>query len=199
MSEKELDLRGMACPGPVVETKKAFEEAGWSALSLRLDSELARSNVRRFAEKRGATVEETEGGLRIVRGEEGEGEEKEQEKSSSACRPNEGCTLYLNSELMGHGDEALGQVLIRGFFKTLLDLSPRPRCLIFVNRGIFLCTTGSPVLDALKALKDDGAEILACGTCLDFYERKDELAVGRVSNMFEIVETLSQATRIVSP
>ena len=41
--------------------------------------------------------------------------------------------------------------------------------------------------------------ILSCGTCLDYYKRKEDLQVGGVSNMFEIVTALVDADRVVRP
>ena len=42
-------------------------------------------------------------------------------------------------------------------------------------------------------------EILTCGTCLDFYGIKDRLAVGQVTNMYEITEKQMNAALIVRP
>jgi intracellular sulfur oxidation DsrE/DsrF family protein len=60
--------------------------------------------------------------------------------------------------------------------------------LLFVNSGVFLTTEGSESLEALKELEKRGVEILSCGTCLDYYHLKEKLMVGKVTNMFEIVE-----------
>lgn len=196
MASKTLDLRGLDCPAPVVETKKAFAENDWTELHLLIDSEIARGNVRRFAERRDARVEESAQGLRILR----DGTARaDGETAASAPRPEGRLVVYANSRLMGHGDEALGEILVRGFFKTLLDARRRPDALVFVQQGIFLSTEGSPVLDSLKALEAEGCEILSCGTCLDFYHRKETLAVGRVSNMYEIVESLTEAASVITP
>jgi len=71
--------------------------------------------------------------------------------------------------------------------------------MIFVNSGIFLTTEGSEVIDALKELEEMGVEILSCGTCLDFFNRKDKLEVGLASNMFDITSALMQAEKVVIP
>ena len=42
-------------------------------------------------------------------------------------------------------------------------------------------------------------EILTCGTCLNFYGLTDKLAVGGVTNMYEIVEKQMKATLVVRP
>ena len=48
-------------------------------------------------------------------------------------------------------------------------------------------------------MAEQGVEILTCGTCLDHYGIKDQLAVGEVTNMYVIVEKMEQAVRVVRP
>ena len=95
--------------------------------------------------------------------------------------------VYINSHLLGVGDEALGSILMRAFLKTLLELE-RPTRLILINSGVRLASEGSEVLETLRALSEKGVEILSCGTCLDFYGLKEKLKVGIVSNMYDIAQ-----------
>jgi selenium metabolism protein YedF len=99
---------------------------------------------------------------------------------------------------MGRGDEQLGQILVRGFFHALGEVQPLPDTIIFLNSGVKLTVTGSPVLEDLRALRARGVEILACGTCLGHYGLKEQIAVGEVSNMYAIAETLLNAGKVVS-
>jgi len=71
--------------------------------------------------------------------------------------------------------------------------------MIFVNRGVYLTTSGSAELETIKTLEREGTAILSCGTCLDFYHLKDKLEVGQMSNMFEIASLLLEADRVVAP
>ena len=106
--------------------------------------------------------------------------------------------LTVPSDSMGRGDEELGGILVRAFFHTLGEVEPLPQTLIFFNSGVKLVVEGSPVVADLKALKAQGIEILACGTCLGYYELKDKVAVGEVSNMYTIAEALLGAGKVVS-
>ena len=45
----------------------------------------------------------------------------------------------------------------------------------------------------------DGAVQPERGTCLNFYDLKEKLAVGEVTNMYVIVEKMSGADRVVRP
>jgi selenium metabolism protein YedF len=107
--------------------------------------------------------------------------------------------VYINSNLLGVGEEALGTILMRSFMKTLLDLKPISSRLILINSGVRLTTEGPEVLESLKAFFEKSVEILSCGTCLDFYHLKEMLKVGVVSNMFDIAQSLMEADRLIRP
>jgi len=132
--------------------------------------------------------------IEVIKGNAGgkTGEVKEESPSSNI-------TVYVHLDRMGQGDDDLGRILIKGFIKTIKDVDPKPRRMIFVNSGIFLTTEGSEVINALRELEETGIEILSCGTCLDFFNRKDKLEVGLASNMFDITSALMQSDKVVIP
>jgi selenium metabolism protein YedF len=116
--------------------------------------------------------------------------------SAGPARP---LVLAVPSEFMGRGDNAeLGTVLVRAFFHTLLEVEGCPDTIIFFNSGVKLTAEGSELVEDLQALVDQGVEILVCGTCLGYYELKEKLAVGTISNMYTIAETMLAASRAVS-
>ena len=71
--------------------------------------------------------------------------------------------------------------------------------LILVNGAVKLNVMGNPLVEDLEALARLGIEVLSCGTCVDFYGLKGKIAVGRVTNTFEVATLLSRAARIVAP
>jgi len=81
----------------------------------------------------------------------------------------------------------------------LTCLETLPKAVIFYNSGVKLAVEGSEVLEDLKTLADAGVEIVACGTCLEFYQLKEKLAVGKIVNMLDIVERQAKATKVVKP
>jgi selenium metabolism protein YedF len=193
-----LDCRGLACPQPVVTTKQAMDQIREGELVVIVGNAVSCNNVERFAQSQGysVTVEKKEEDyyLRIRKsGSAGQGEVIPEAGSPRRV------VAYLNSNLLGVGDEALGLILMRSFLKTLLDLNPKPNRLILINSGVRLASEGSEVLETLKNLSDQGVEILSCGTCLDFYGLKEKLKVGTVSNMYEIAQSLLDAVRLIRP
>ncbi|MBN1628861.1 MAG: sulfurtransferase-like selenium metabolism protein YedF [Thermoleophilia bacterium] len=106
--------------------------------------------------------------------------------------------LAISSDEMGRGDDELGQVLLRSHLHTLSEVTPRPDVLVFFNSGVKLAVEGSPALDDLKALAEQGVQILLCGTCLSHFDLKEKVAVGEISNMYTITETMLRADRVVN-
>jgi len=107
--------------------------------------------------------------------------------------------LFIASELLGRGENPqLGSLLMQSFLNTLDSLTVTPDTVIFINSGVKLVAGESPVVEALRRLENQGAEILACGTCLSRYELTDKIAVGQISNMHVIADTLLRADKVVS-
>lgn len=73
-----------------------------------------------------------------------------------------------------------------------------PESILLMNAGVKLATLNNQVIGHLKALKEQGVMILVCGTCLDYYGLTEELAVGEISNMYDITEKLLVASKVVS-
>jgi len=86
---------------------------------------------------------------------------------------------------------------MKSFLYTLTQME-NIKQMIFMNSGVSLTTEGSEVLELLKAMEEKGVEILSCGTCLDYYGLKEKLAVGKVTNMYAIVEAITTASRSVT-
>lgn len=107
-------------------------------------------------------------------------------------------TLLLLTDTLGQGDLDLGHKLMLGFLRTTLDTSPRPWRLVLLNHGVRMATVDNVAVDALNLLVEAGVEVLACGTCLEHLGLTDRLRAGRVTNMFEIVETLNASAKVVS-
>jgi selenium metabolism protein YedF len=107
--------------------------------------------------------------------------------------------LYLNSDQMGKGDEKLGRKLLQSFLEKLADSEQQIDMIGCVNSGIHLTTKGSAVLESLKKLEKKGAKIASCGTCLDHFNKRDDLLIGQVGTMEQSVEIFTSADKIIQP
>ncbi len=195
-----LDFSGLACPLPVIRTKEALEEGEADILLVVVDNQAARDNVTRFAEGRGCHVSAAQVGscyhLTINPPAGG---------AAAACVPMaatapapRNTVVVFSSDRMGEGDPELGGVLMRAFIQSMVQMEV-PQKMLFYNRGVFLTLDDYPLILELKSLAEMGVQMLVCGTCLDFYNVRERLAVGQVSNMFTILESQMQASRIIKP
>ena len=199
---KIIDARGLSCPQPVVLTKQALEAN--AMVTTIVDNETALENVKRVAGKFGCDVDVEPKGksvyeIHIVRG----ADFKKDQDFTVSCQTGESPSgpfvITVTEDKMGRGNDELGTVLIKAFIHTVAGQAKKPDVMIFYNTGVKLTVQGSDVLDDLKQMESEGVQILVCGTCLNYFEIKEKLAVGIVSNMYDIVETMSSAGRLLTP
>ncbi|MEW6291130.1 MAG: sulfurtransferase-like selenium metabolism protein YedF [Thermodesulfobacteriota bacterium] len=200
----QIDCRGLKCPQPVLKAKDALEQMVSGEIEVTVDNEASRSNVERFAKSQGclATVSEDRGNFHIIISKTGDSRPAAAavEASRYTCEPASMEFVHVfPANSMGRGSEELGKVLMRAYIKTLKDVSPLPRKLLFYNSGVMLTATDSDVIQPLRDLEAAGVEIFSCGTCLDFFDLKDRLLVGKPTNMYEIMQTMANAAKVVSP
>lgn len=217
MKTKTIDARGLTCPLPVINAKKAAEEMGQEGvLTVLVDNEIAVQNLQKFAAQKGYTAsgeKEAEKEYRVVIDVSGADSAPEisgtaaQDKNvksagAAGCAPDmirSGMVVVLSADMMGTGDDALGKTLMKSFVFALTKQDVLPETVLCYNRGAYLSCKGSESFEDLKALEAEGVSIMTCGTCLDYYGLKDELGVGSVTNMYEIVEVMEKAVTVIRP
>lgn len=198
---RTIDCRGLACPQPVLETKKALEKIDAGEVLVLLDDPGSRENVRRFAESQGHRVNwAEEKGVFKLRIEKGKAESIRRGEEESAAKQSLALSdfvVFIDSDSLGRGSEELGKILLRSFLQTLEQSESRPQKIILMNSGVKLSCEGSEVLEDLQEFSMKGVEILSCGTCLDYFGVKKKLRVGKVSNMYEILDSLARAGKVI--
>jgi len=192
----ELDCRNLSCPSPVIKTKQTLESAPGATLRVLADLGPCRENILRFANSKGFSVQDEENdGFAVITISpalpSGLSDTVNHCASTSA--------ILIASDLFGSGPEELGKLLMKNLIITLLEIPVKPEKIFFINSGVHLTTEGSELIEPLGKLNDAGVEIFSCGICLDYYGLREKLAVGSVTNMYAIAETLmtvSNAVRI---
>lgn len=201
---KTVDAQGKMCPMPLIMTKKALSEISENeTLEILIDNETSVKNVSRFLEEHNMSISTEKQGkvfrLKVSK----TGVIPEETQAENYCdTPNPVSSDYviaIQKNKLGQGNDELGELLIKGFINTLPEIENKPETLVFLNSGIFLALKGSPVFDSLSRLEKEGTKILVCGTCLDYYKKKEELGVGIVSNMYDILNILSNAAKVLYP
>ncbi|HZX46535.1 MAG TPA: sulfurtransferase-like selenium metabolism protein YedF [Clostridia bacterium] len=193
--EKQIDARGLDCPQPVILTKKALDEMEEGKVVTIVNSETARENVKKLADSLTCSVDVQQVGgdyyISIFKEKSLEGPKFENLAGKN------GLVIVIGADTLGTGDTTLGRILMKAYLKTLAEVCPLPETIIFLNSGVNLSVEGSEALEALRELEGMGVEILSCGTCLDYYNVKDKLAVGQVSNMYTIAEKMNNGENTI--
>ena len=199
---KIIDARGKLCPQPVIMTKKEAD-AGENEITVIVDNETAKSNVLKFGTKLNfiTKAEDKGDGMYIYLNKEVCKEceviieEAHHEKIVNVKKDNKG--FVFGSDILGKGSDDLGRILMKSFIYTVSEKKPYPNFMIFLNSGVKLTVEGSESLEELKKLEEGGVKIVSCGTCLDFFEIKGKLEVGSISNMYDIVDIISESDNAV--
>lgn len=207
MKQVTVNAVGEQCPIPVVKATRALQnmrEPG--TLEVLVDNEIAVQNLRRMAtghhltasaekraEKLWAVTIEVTAPIEAI------GLNPEDYTCEVPAGTDGGLVVAVSSQTMGHGSDDLGRTLMKGFLFAVGQLPVLPKTILFYNGGAHLTCAGSDSLEDLKAMAEKGVEIRTCGTCLNFYGLTEQLEVGTVTNMYDIVETLAKAGKVIKP
>lgn len=208
METKIIDAFGLQCPKPLVLAKKELD-AGCTDLAVQVDNETAVKNLTRLGGRKAmaVTVDVIEGGW-LVSFAPGDGTQAVEPEipqavpAGSTCGP-AGCgyAVFVNHDQVGEGDPELGRNLVKMALYTLSESDEVPSSLLFMNGGVKLIAgpdAEQQCVDNVKALEEKGTEVLVCGTCLNFFGLGDDLKVGEVSNMYDILSRMQEAAKVIT-
>lgn len=192
----EIDARGLACPKPVINTKKELDKLENGIVVVTIDNSIAKENILKLASSLNCETKivRDQDDLIVMEIKKGENviiENKKNNELENKC-------IFISSDKMGKGNEELGDVLIKGFIYTLTEVKPFPKYIVFVNSGVTLTAQNKATIEHLKILEESGVEVLSCGTCLDYYGLKETLQVGCITNMYNIVDIMKSASQTIS-
>lgn len=204
---KILDGFGKPCPMPLVMAKKEID-AGNHDIAVQVDNETAVKNLTRLGKKTGLAVscDVIEGGW-LMSFSEGDGSAAPEPDlaaqlgAGAACSTSGGCgyAVFVGKDHVGEGDPQLGYNLMKMALYTLSEADVPPTSLLFMNSGVKLVAGDEQqIIDSVQKMADAGTEVLVCGTCLDFYDLKPALKVGEVSNMYDILERMQEASKVIT-
>jgi selenium metabolism protein YedF len=199
---KTLDTKGLKCPQPLIMLKEALLglEAG-EEIKVETDNDTSLKNLVTYLNDQGVSPEVTSVGkvhtlvtLKPL---------KDLAGSNPAIYCNSGentnYVVCIKGELMGDGDPELGRLLMGTFVDNLKLQEQLPTHIILYNGGVKLAMKQSPLCSSLTELEDLGTRVMLCGTCIDHYGLQNDIAVGMISNMVVITETLAAAGHVVTP
>ena len=192
----EIDARGLACPKPVINTKKELDNIEEGIVIVTVDNNIAKQNILKLSnslncESRIIKEEKDLISIEIKKGDNVIIEEQIKDELDNKC-------IFISSNKMGNGNDELGEILMKGFVYTLTESKPYPKSILLVNSAVKLSTENYDTVQNLKILEESGVEILSCGTCLDYYGLKESIKVGSITNMYTIVDIMKKSSQTIS-
>lgn len=108
--------------------------------------------------------------------------------------------ILLTGDSIGKDAKELGEKLMASYLYTLAEAENEelPTHLLFVNTGVNLVKKGAPTVQSLEVLQDKGVKLLACGTCVDYFNLRDAMAIGEISNMYVIRDLMAKADKVIT-
>ena len=196
--KKVIDAKGKACPMPVIMAKKEID-TGVKFFDIEVDNKIAVENLKKLANSQGftTTIEENDGNFK-VNFSNGCEECEEVLAKVQGKKPLGNWSIFVNKEIIGAGNEELGQSLMKMFIYTISEGEDLPKSILFMNGGVKVPSLNEQGIEHLKVLQDKGVELLVCGACLNFYGLEDKLEVGKISNMYEITNAMKEASKVIT-
>ncbi len=202
-----INALGKACPTPVLLAKKQIE-SGDHNFEILVDNETSVSNLTRFAQNQGLQVkwdkEDNQYSVHIF----GDGKKaikvdgKEQEIIDRETIEQENTSkiaYFITKDYLGEGDGELGYNLLKMALYTLSEGDLVPQAILFMNRGVKLAASeDQQVFDSIEQLIQKGCKIILCGTCLNFYQLTEQVKHGTISNMYDILNEMEEADKVIS-
>ncbi|KGN68116.1 sulfurtransferase-like selenium metabolism protein YedF [Porphyromonas sp. COT-239 OH1446] len=209
---KTIDTRGKLCPIPLIMLKKGLAECRTGEeICVLTDNATACANLNDYLHELRAEIQqeevtnsngETYTELHFSTPETINGATAQAAEPSCPTMPSAETPygVIIDSDEMGGGDSELGKILMRAFVNALIEMPHMPQFVILYNRGVYLATRQTDTAQTLERMKRErGVDIVCCGTCVDYYGLQGDLQVGRISNMYTIMEIQSRVSRILRP
>lgn len=192
----EVNAVGLACPKPVINTKKELDKIDNGIVVVTVDNDIAKQNILKLSnslncESKIIKEEKDLISIEIKKGDNVIIEEQIKDELDNKC-------IFISSNKMGNGNDELGEILMKGFVYTLTESKPYPKSILLVNSAVKLSTENYDTVQNLKILEESGVEILSCGTCLDYYGLKESIKVGSITNMYTIVDIMKNSSQTIS-
>ncbi|MCL2127635.1 MAG: sulfurtransferase-like selenium metabolism protein YedF [Treponema sp.] len=202
-----INMIGKPCPIPVVEAKKALSQADAQGVIVLADNIIAVQNLEKMAKGLGYSFSHKQKGeaeYAVTISKTGQAavvaaEEPQVKTEAAHPVPAAGATVFLfTGDQIGISGEEPGKKLMETFLFSLAQMPDAPKVIILINAAVKMAAEGSNVLENLKILAEHGTDIRSCGQCLTYYGLTNSLAVGKITNMLDIVETLTSSERTIT-
>lgn len=100
--------------------------------------------------------------------------------------------ILLSSDQLGKGEKELGEAVLETFLTLLKQREELPTAIFCMNSGVLALTENSFASVHLRELEDKGVNVIACKTCVDYYDVENQLVAGKIGGMPQFIELASK-------
>lgn len=202
LADLVIDVRGVLCPIPVIETKKVADAHPNQSIETIVDNEVSRDNVKKFGESRQYMTSVYQVGkdyhIVLVPGANTVHVDVPGITGDAIVGMTTGENIYnmggrvilMTKDYLGEGSEELGRTLMKTFWLCMTESDVKPTTIYFINSSVKMVINDSVHIENLKLLAEQGVEIVACGICLDYFGIKEQVGVGSITNMYAITDAI---------
>lgn len=112
--------------------------------------------------------------------------------------PDSDTVLMITRYGMGNAEPELMLKVLSTYLRLLDENNILPAAICFYTDGVKLAVTGSPVLDTLRSLENKGVRLILCSTCLTYFNLVDQVQVGIVGGMPDVIEAQRMAAKVIT-
>ena len=106
--------------------------------------------------------------------------------------------ILITRNGMGSGETELQHDLFAKYLRLLTESGSLPTAMCFYTDGVRLVVEGSPFLERLAQIQDQGVRLIVCATCLNSLGLLDEVRVGVIGSMADILEAQGKADKVIT-
>lgn len=99
---------------------------------------------------------------------------------------------------IGVAPEDLSQILVKNYLNLMKEEKKLPTAFLFYGEGVKLVCEGSEVIDSLKSIESRGVKLIACKTCLNYFNLTEKISVGQAGTMADIITFQIEAKKVIS-
>ena len=198
----EIDLRGLACPEPVLRTKKILDQKSTSPIAILVDTDVTVKNLERLSVANKAQILESKkmgNHYRVlIAPSSNKDVVKEEKKDSTKVGP----VVFISKDSFGNAsapeDHTFSNHLLNVFLQSLIATGHKVDAILMANSGVKIMADPA-FKDILEKFEQVGTNVFVCGLCVDYYKIKEHVPSEKITNMFAICEYLMTAERVIEP
>jgi len=106
--------------------------------------------------------------------------------------------ILITSNGMSNADPELKTTLLMNYLKLLYEEEFIPNAILFYGEGVKATVEGSLYIELLQNLEKRGVKLIICKTCLNFYGLINNVKIGMIGTMTDIIHYQWNVDKVIT-